>query len=467
MEKDLREYQEEALKAIATYLKGKIILPTGSGKSLIMQEAVSRQLTNGAGQVVVLHYPRISLLNEQADKLSTYLQTRVTGFDIVPFHSGGEQITWTIRDAVTGSLEPISADSTTDWSELYNILLTNTNSGVNTVILSTYNSADKVQAILKDLNIQPELELNDESQFLSRSCFFPIVKNSTAKKRFFFTATPTETTAENGRGMQNPLFGPKDALVERTVKYMVENKFIVPVKPVGLDNKLTQDEKIDTTAAIVKAFETLKADKGSGKGAKLIVFVSKLDNIEDFLNSPEREALLAQGVNIASVGSRDGITTVNHNKYVSREYFMEAMHEKGKSDEDMIILNYDILSEGIDVPGFNGILLMRNAEISKAKQIIGRGVRCSDAGDKKYAMLFYPTHDADAVAEFEKIILSLYELGYTPSEVIKEISRGGGNELGDNNLTDKVFENASKQIEANERLALIEEISNALGPISF
>jgi hypothetical protein len=112
----------------------------------------------------------------------------------------------------------------------------------------------------------------------------------------------------------------------------------------------------------------------------------------------------------------------------------------------MLILHYDILAEGIDVPGITGIMPLRTLGKSKFLQTFGIAARLDyedrgriETGEispndleqmiKPYAWVIVPTiihEDADSKEHISNLITELRDYGFKPSEdIVSTDSKNG------------------------------------------
>ena len=105
---------------------------------------------------------------------------------------------------------------------------------------------------------------------------------------------------------------------------------------------------------------------------------------------------------------------------------------------EIIILHYDILAEGIDVPGITGIMPLRTLGKAKFLQTFGRAARLDiedreritngeitpdqlSEMNKPYSWVIVPTivhEDADSKEHIGQLITELRDYGFKPSEDI-------------------------------------------------
>jgi len=180
---------------------------------------------------------------------------------------------------------------------------------------------------------------------------------------------------------------------------------------------------------------------------KMLVSVKGVGDIEKFFQTKEYKGLIRTGVKIYAVASDDKIGNNINGEKVNRREFLNRLKEDGKNPaQQIIILHYDILSEGIDVPGITGIMPLRTLGKAKFLQTYGRAARLdtddresiqkgqikpSDLSEmiKPYAWVIVPTiihEDADSKEHIGQLITELRDYGFKPSEdIVSTDSKNG------------------------------------------
>ena len=88
---------------------------------------------------------------------------------------------------------------------------------------------------------------------------------------------------------------------------------------------------------------------------------------------------------------------------VDREKFFEVRNTWGKEDgKKFVVLHHSILSEGINVPGLEAALFMRNMNDIAISQTIGRVIRTGDE-DKKFGLVCVPVYDRVGISTAKKV----------------------------------------------------------------
>ena len=108
----------------------------------------------------------------------------------------------------------------------------------------------------------------------------------------------------------------------------------------------------------------------------MIVKTRGTDDMKIFIESKECELFVEDGVHVFVIGSNKNIDNWYNGEVYKRTEWLENLQTIGADETaEMIVLHFDILSEGIDVPGFTGISLYSCPELDKFIQNFGRVAR--------------------------------------------------------------------------------------------
>lgn len=425
MKKTLFKFQNEMVAAATANSKGVFQAPTGSGKTVVQAHIATTCIHDIGTPIIVVRAPRISLCNQLISEYIQYAGTSIkrNQIDTILFHSGSSVVIDQNDEVEALADAQLTVKTTTSALELVNKIRTQSKKAI--IIGVTYHSSFTLNEALNREGISIDLDMNDEAHFLVQRVFQTAVTSfpNLSRRQYFFTATPRYTEADNGRGMNNEdIFG--KMLTQFTVKEMVELDRITYARFAEVFGTL-QDPN-NTMAVdnfVVEVMDNLRSQNG-GQAAKLLVATTGTSSIIDFLAGDAFRSLRNKGVNIISMASNLGCMTVN-GVVVSREEAMKWIKFFGDAscDEDLVVLHYDMLSEGIDVPGLNGVLVMRRMSESKFYQTVGRVIRT--AAGKQYGMVYFPNvNDADLVADFKEKIGNMRTDGYYSAEFVKELTEG-------------------------------------------
>jgi hypothetical protein len=177
-------------------------------------------------------------------------------------------------------------------------------------------------------------------------------------------------------------------------------------------------------------------------GAKLLVVTKGSEHLNDLVHHPVIQDLLYTRPNLKVFDISSAFQPRINGEIVGREEFLSKL--QNLSDlEEAIIFHINILSEGIDVPGITGVMIMNNMKLSKFLQTLGRATRLYlrdrlslydgklqpnelNRFVKPYAWVIIPVNDVDGEdlrAELMDIIYALRSYGFKASEdvVIKKL----------------------------------------------
>lgn len=475
---NLREYQREASSAVFPSLKGQIILPTGTGKSLIAIDAIYNEirfLTNKSPCILIMT-PRIVLTYQLLGETINYLKSHKIDAQYLNLNSGVFDDD-SIKEAMAEEGLPVrDVPSTTSPKTIEFYYQKAVKEGVPFIISATYQSAPQISKT----SIPIHMAIHDEAHNLVVGRFSTEAKQEVLKinagKEIFLTATPafsdsynpkaTEKTEEyKGLGMDNKNeYGeeiyrksPKDMIdageIVRPILHFVNvNKFNTKGKTVSTtpDNLINVSVDIERNVELMakvieESFnEHLKKVKEYSCnpdkiGAKLLVICSGDGAFQGFLKSNSFNLMKRNRKDIKFYGISSNFGAWIDGEHIEsqggwfKEQFMLALRQL-KQEDNAIILHIDMLGEGIDVPGITGVLPFRELGTIKSCQTLGRAMRIvpedrislyngtRDATDrnrmlKPYAWAIVPVYSINHLELKQKI-----------TEIAKEIRDNAGYE---------------------------------------
>ena len=383
----LRAHQQRCLDAMRKHSKGQIIVPTGGGKTLCMIRDADRQFNsckwsvfvkNPDRKTIVVVSPRILLAQQHSEDFLNLLDTNPM-LQVKPLH---------VHSGDT------SCESTTDPNEI--VKWTEQNYRYNKIIFTTYHSLHRIQ----ESGIDIDTIYFDESHNAVQRHFFPAVEffsNVDRIRCYFFTATPKHSTTISDPGMNDEeVFG--KVLESVTAPELVVQKHILPAKVLvkQLDMIKVGRAPIETDAEnLLTTLDDIKTDK-------VLVCVRRVSQIirmteeTNFCNQ-----LQMRGYNWMYITAKHG--GVINGQSVNREKFFETLERWGKDDSmKFVVLHHSILSEGIDVPGLEATIMMRNMNYIAMSQTIGRVIRKGNK-DKTYGLCVVPVSDRVGISTAKKL----------------------------------------------------------------
>lgn len=462
------QHQQEAVDVIQNMQDngirtGQFIYPTGSGKTFIEAMTIANHIkkNNGAFGIYMVIAPRIMLADQLLEELASYLvNDNQIPLEIFSLHSGkvkakgdlvkewtrstknqldfeGEGFTEKQMVALTQLNQRkiiekfphmkysniAGGTSVNDLVEAINRAkggnnFARVNSSKPLIVFSTYHSGENIVAACERTNTNIEILICDEAHNALAKEFDYVHYITQAKNRYYFTATQRITRGEGGRGMQNEeLFGKR--MGEMSPAEAVNRGIIVrprchvvginEMMPEQMHRDCEETAKIDI-ASIEEAFK--HHAKMVNFGAKMLVSARGVKNIKMIVEGSNyfENLRTSMNVKIFSIASAANMTRIN-GQIVERSEFMHEM-KKMNDDQHAIIIHYDILSEGIDVPGITGIMPLRPLNLSKFLQTLGRATRKHKLDksnpDLKTDAKLFPNWMNDYIKPFAWVIIPYY-----------------------------------------------------------
>jgi superfamily II DNA or RNA helicase len=357
---NLYPHQSDAFSKITTEIQnnngsaiGRVVIPTGGGKTLLEAAILDWQRANNLNtRIHLVLAPRILLANQLIEEYRKF--SGATAYRVIAFHSGhyepeDEKIVW--KEA-----------NTTRYNDVVEAYKNAVKNNQDLVVFSTYHSMDKLAGIDFDTVIA------DESQYLVSENFGDAWKTIKGRVRLSFTATERYTASNNGRGLNNEnLFGKR--LYEIKASELIRLNLIVPPRLHIMYGETRSEEAAivsEVTEMAVEQDRLTRIELGFSKILFAMKGTDDVKSIEDNI-AKVRKALPLH--DIFTITSKTGAKI--NGVSIRREQFLKEL----KTRKDCLIFHYDILSEGIDVPGITGVCLMRNLGLAKLLQTIGRAVR--------------------------------------------------------------------------------------------
>ena len=164
---ELRDHQKDIIQLMTTQQKGKILVPTGGGKTMCMIQDAKWRFSMPMPQTIVVVAPRILLANQLC---SEFLE-HIDNVAVCHVHSGDTHHFQTTRPK--------------EMEQWYH------NTVKNILIFTTYHSLHRIQ---EAQDIEVDTIYFDEAHNSVQSNFLPAVKHFSnyANRKYFFTATPKE-----------------------------------------------------------------------------------------------------------------------------------------------------------------------------------------------------------------------------------------------------------------------------------
>lgn len=446
-----------------------VCMPTGTGKSRIIYADILERLQDPSFDTFVVASHRLLLniqhLNELFETFRPVLST--IGFIFI----GSYQIDldeFVINKESNHLLSKLQMNyrdivaSETNEDRINYLVNNHKANGRDVIIITTYHSLDK----LKNINIHTIY--CDEAHFLASENEMALFKTNFeqihSERKYFFTATPKDLIedTEDKFFMNNEnIFGKREGI---SFKESLDESLIV--KPWAhimeiRDMKFTKNYlSIENYIRIIlegfkqHKIEIQKHSKLPEKCAPKILI--KCPSVEIMWKIREK---LIEKTNVkvfcgASWSPDNYNYYENENGFSSKISFLKRLQNLSDDDE-ALILHYDILSEGIDVPGITGVMFLSNSLPTKAKilQTIGRSTRLHredrrKIGEGRLAKCDYDNY----IKPYCWVILPILnqEMGFSVDEIakmLKELRDNYGFELA---MMTELGEDISKGKKDNE-----------------
>ena len=300
----LRPHQSRAYNAMTTG-NGKVIIPTGGGKTFVMIADCIRELSTKTDQTIVVVAPRILLANQLC---SEFFEQNLDGkhnltIECLHVHSGE-----------TVHASTLKTDHIVRWQN--NVM----QEGENRIIFTTYHSLHRVvdSGILIDT-----IYFDEAHNGTSKNFFIPIERLShrPRTRKFFFTATPKVSRGKksvNGvRGMCNrKVYG--SVLEQTTAQELIDGGSILPPEVIPFKTDRVRDRY---NAHEVDA-DNLKdmIEEMTVINPKILVAGQSTANIFAILTRTDTLAwLYMQGYDVLHITSKYGATSMDR-KLVEKSF---------------------------------------------------------------------------------------------------------------------------------------------------
>jgi len=437
-------YQIEARDMVLNTLIGQIILPTGTGKSIIQGTIFESQIKSnriesnlGFGIYVILT-PRILLTNQLMDTVARHIISH--NIQILTIHSG-EAINLAVG-AEDEYEKFVFANMKNESTTSSDIVITRIKEAKHKkqplLICCTYHSVGTLVCALRKLNLKADQVLCDEAHYIVEERFQKSITDlkDHCDRIHFFTATQKITIGDDGNGMNNESFYGK-VIFRKTPKEMIEAGYMI--RP-----RIHYEEaKCDASWSIMVQDVYEKHSELISNNAKMLVCCNGTKNIEEICTKEFKNWCKEREITLYDISSVFG-PRINGEKIKRNDFLKKLKGVQGKA----IILHINILTEGIDVPDITGVMFIRNMGTVRFLQSLGRATRVlpedfgkptdnfeqnSKLWTKPYAWVIIsekPEDSNDKKSNIKTIIRNMRLAGFEPTEeVLIAIDRGTGKEL--------------------------------------
>ena len=372
----LRPHQIRILDRMRNYKKGKIIVPTGGGKTMCMIQDTAHSQQSKCGSTTIVVAPRILLAEQLCSEFLEVITSTYT--HVMHVHSGETH-----------------HFSTTNSEKIHVFANTARNMGEDCIIFTTYHSLHRVV----DADIEVNTIYFDEAHNSVQRNFFGPTEHFAAEsdRCYFFTATPKHSLTVSKPGMNDTaVYG--QVLVNVPAPELVEGGYILPPKVVVKQLDMVQDKmKVWSRDCdfLMKTIDDQQTDK-------VLVCARTTKQIIGLLTDSDfRTDIASRGYSWMTITSKTG--AIIDGKKVNREVFFDTLNAWGKDpNKKFVVLHHSILSEGINVNGLESVIFLRNMDYIGISQSIGRVIRLGDKS-KTFGLVCVPVYDSVGITTSKKV----------------------------------------------------------------
>ena len=369
----LRQHQHDVVNAMVENCKGKIIVPTGGGKTLCMITDAKREF-EGNNKTIVVVAPRILLAQQLcADFLNIIGEDNV---NVMHVHSGKTNYYTTTKSA-----------------EVYNWKALNWKK--NRLIFTTYHSLHRIQ----ESDIAVDTIYFDEAHNSVQKNFYLAVEwfSDHAKRAYYLTATPKHSTSVRQPGMNDEwIYG--QVISQIPAPELVDKGIILPpkvkVKKIDVQDDCRFKHEKDCDY-VISSIDDMDKDKVliCARSTKQIVSLVTLSKFVDELSW--------RGYSYMYITSKTG--AIVDGEKVTRQQFFDILNTWGQDvDKKFVVIHHSILSEGINVKGLEAALFLRNMNYITISQTIGRVIRKGNES-KTYGLICVPVYDKVGISTSRRV----------------------------------------------------------------
>jgi hypothetical protein len=518
--KTLNVDQKDMFDILNSNNKYQFRVPTGVGKGYLMILHILYNIIKTKNKKFVIASHRLSLNNQHLrDLINYYIDLKL--ISKVKFLSVGSQalnISKLLADdkklgskfnnqlynynnsslPIKGKLEQRDIFRyTLCKNDVNEIIKRNDNDGFKTIIITTYNSLSKINDQEIDIIYLDEAHMlateKDETEF--KKSYNSIIST----KSFFFSATPKDVDEQmisdgeiTGIFLMNNIniFGKiyQMPFIKCVINAYITKPLIHFAKPGGYDcSKSVDYNSIHNKGKFIK--ETFNAHEAWLKqvsvtpdeiDAKVLVRCESVKHMWEMYD--QLITIMPIDVTICAGASYNNNGKAHHvigDRWENnRDEFVKEIQNM-PDNQKLIILNYDIFSEGINVPGITGVLFLQGKmpTIAKVIQNVGRATRLHKKDRemiamgkigvndytkwvKPYCAVIIPYWDDRSETTMRLLANTIRKLrdswGFDPRFIMSI-----GDDYGDSDYTEPL-DGLNELYKRNKKIHMIEEIENEI-----
>ena len=418
----LRPDQLQMMEFMIENYKGNICYPTASGKGFIMINDLLRRIIQTDESILTIVSHSLTLNSQHLDDVfdKTLYLTGKIGYIFVG--SCEYTIPYTNKNHKDNAIfETLMTEfkintndliySTTIENDVNLLVDKHLSNNRKVVIISTYNSLDKLKSLSIDTIYYDEAHklANDKSEISdTQNKFEKNYKLINSTNRFFFTATPKDESYCEDEKSNNFLMNNEDIFGKRvglTFKEAIEINAILrpsihiskPIKIEGDDNYNSIPNK---TKFLIDSYEfhrgyqksiSISPEKIDGKVLVKCSGLEEVWSITKLLIENTNYNVVAAGSSSAAEKGIIGLSDKQRYSRINgvvfetndRSEFLEKI-KNVKLNDNLIILHDDIFTEGINIPGITATMFLGDTlpNLIKILQNTGRANRKSEEDTK-------------------------------------------------------------------------------------
>jgi len=381
----LRSHQDQASSQMSVNRLGKVIMPTGSGKTITMISDALRSMSSSTEQTIVVVAPTIALTNQLSREFLEYIDD----VSVMHVHSGhSSHYTSTLPTNIYGWCTYIRGHK---------------------MIFTTYHSLPRIQYSMANV----DTIYFDEAHNSTKSNFFPSVEyySQNARRCFYFTASPNHSLTPHKHGMNDDVYG--EVIHTTPTTEMIDRGYIVPPTLKVIDSEEVVDGKYSQEVDISALINSLTTHQMNSVliSCKNTTQLYHITHSERYINFTED-----QGYTTYSISSKYGCF-INHHKVRRDVMFKDMRNNQGK----FILFHIETCAEGINLPKLDGIILLRKLNTIKTVQSIGRVLRLSPG--KTTGLVILPTYSKylkKSESTLKNLMERVYVEGETPIQNVRK-----------------------------------------------
>ncbi|WP_152632575.1 DEAD/DEAH box helicase family protein [Aliarcobacter butzleri] len=367
-----------------------LIMCCGTGKSLVSMWVHQNFVSNLNENITLLFYPSLFLVNQT---YNTYQENSILKFNPLVVCSDKAIGDNESDDVFELDISEVKYPVTTNIEDIKTYL--QDKSIKDKIVFVTYQSSQLVGIALNELNIKADLGIFDEAHktatanIESKFAFALKDENVPITKRLFMTATPRHIKFNSDEdedievfSMDNQeLYG--DIAYEYPMREAINDRIITDYKIVGI---LIDDKYIDSYTNKVKPY------------SEDVINEAKIKAINEAMNKYGLNKALIFNRDIAASKELEKYSntsifnkTIKHLDGSSKHSYREEVLQELKDNEQYVITNAKLFTEGVDLPIIDMIALFRNVKSEiDIIQTVGRVQRIDKNNPNKIGYILLP-----------------------------------------------------------------------------